>query len=205
MLHDPSNTISVAVWDVPMPVVTGEKFSIKVGVKSASGRAPVGGCVEVSDAAGTVVASGTLGDKPWPETEALYWAALDVPAPAKHVVAEYAVRFVPGQGDPTHDAVASRFSVTATAKPEHKLTVKVTEQATAAALEGVEIRLGSFRARTNAAGHAELQVCKGGYQLQLCRTAHIAPVKPINIEGDTSVELTMVHVPEDHPDARWVR
>jgi hypothetical protein len=205
MQHDPSNTISVAVWDVPMPVVTGEKFSIKVGVKSASGRAPVGGCVEVSDAAGTVVASGTLGDKPWPETEALYWAALDVPAPAKHVVAEYAVRFVPGQGDPTRDAVASGFSVAAAAKPEHKLTVKVTEQNTAAALEGVEIRIGSFRARTDAAGGAELHVCKGKYQLQLCRTAHIAPLQPINIAGDTSVELAMVHVPEDHPDARWVR
>jgi len=55
MQHDPSNTISLAVWDVPMPVVTGEKFPIKVGVKSASGRAPVGGRVEVSDAAGAVV------------------------------------------------------------------------------------------------------------------------------------------------------
>jgi hypothetical protein len=115
------------------------------------------------------------------------------------------VRFIPDSDEPARDAVASRFSVTATAKPEHKLTVKVTEQATTAALEGVEIRLGSFRARTNAAGRAELHVCKGEYQLQLSRTAHIAPPKPINIEGDTSVELTMVHVPEDHPDARWVR
>ena len=29
MQHDLSNTISLAVWDVPMPVVAGEKFSIK--------------------------------------------------------------------------------------------------------------------------------------------------------------------------------
>jgi hypothetical protein len=205
MQHDPSNTISLAVWDVPMPVVAGEKFSIKVGAKSAAGRTLAGCRVEVSDAAGAVVASGTLGDKPWPETEALYWIALDVPAPAQQQSDEYAVRFIPDSDEPARDAVASRFSVTATAKPEHKLTVKVTEQATTAALEGVEIRLGSFRARTNAAGRAELHVCKGEYQLQLCRTAHIAPPKPINIEGDTSVELTMVHVPEDHPDARWVR
>jgi len=205
MQHDRSNAISLAVWDVPMPVVAGEKFSIKVGAKSASGRALAGGRVEVSNAAGTVVASRTLGDKPWPETEALYWAALDVPAPAHQQFAEYAVRFIPGPGEPADDAVASQFSVTATAKPEHKLTVKVTEQNTAAALEDVEIRLGSFRARTNAAGRAELHVCKGEYQLQLCRTAHIAPSQPINIEGDASVELTMVHVPEDHPDARWVR
>jgi hypothetical protein len=115
------------------------------------------------------------------------------------------VRFIPDPREPAYDALATRFSIVATAKPEHKLTVKVTEQATTGALEGVEVRLGSFRARTNAAGRAELHVCKGEYQLQLCRTAHIAPAKPIKIEGDTSIELTMVHVPEDHPDARWVR
>jgi len=124
-----------------------------------------------------------LGEAPWPATEALYWTALDVPAPAWQQFAEYAVRFIPGSDKPAHDAVATHFSVAATAKPEHKLTVKVTEQATAAALEGVEIRLGSFRARTNAGGCAELHVCKGEYQLQLCRTAHIAPAKPINIRA----------------------
>ena len=204
MQHDRPNAISLAVWDVPMPVVAGEKFSIKIGAKSASGRA-LAGRVEVIDSSGTVVATGTLGDAPWPETEALYWAALHIPAPAQQQFAEYAVRFIPDPREPAYDALATRFSIAATAKPEHKLTVKVTERDTAAALGGVEIRLGPFRARTNAAGRAELNVCKGEYQLQLCRTAHIAPPHPINIEGDASVELTMVHVPEDHPDARWVR
>ena len=64
-----------------MPVVAGEKFAIKVGAKSSSGRALAGGRVEVSDAQGAVVASATLGDAPWPGTEALYWTALEVPAP----------------------------------------------------------------------------------------------------------------------------
>jgi len=198
-----TDTISLAVWDMPMPVVAGKKFPIKIGTKSASGRA-LAGRIEVIDSSGTVVATGMLGDAPWPETEALYWTALDVPAPAQPF-AEYAVRFMPDPSEPAYDALATRFSIAATAKPEHKLTVKVTEQATAAALGGVEIRFGSFRARTDAAGRAELRVCKGEYQLQLFRTAHIAPSKPITIKGDASVELTMLHVPEDHPDARWVR
>jgi len=185
-----TDTISLAVWDVPMPVVAGDKFSIKVGARGASGR------VEVIDSTGVVVASGVLGDKPWVGTEALCWAALAVPAPVEAKVANYSVRC---------DGAETWFSVAATAKPEHRLTVKVTERDTAAPLEGVEIRLGSFGARTDAAGRAELHVCKGEYQLQLCRTAHIAPAKPIKITGDASIELTMIHVPEDHPDARWVR
>jgi hypothetical protein len=205
MQHDPSHTISLAVWDVPIPVVAGEKFSIKVGAKSGSGR-PLAGCrVDVTDSTGAVVATGKFREAPLPETEALYCAALDVRAPVEQQVAEYAVHFIPDSAEPVQEAVATRFSVVVTAKPEHSLIVKVTEQTTAEALGGVEIRVGAFGGRTDAAGRAELRVCKGEYQLQLFRTAHIAPAQPINIKGDASVELTMLHVPEDHPDARWVR
>ena len=196
--------ISLAVWDVPMPVVAGERFSIKVGAKAMSSRKLAGCRVEVCDAAGAVAASGTLGDEPWAGTEALYWAALGVPAPAQQQLAEYSVRLVPHHAG-SDTAVATRFNVAAAAKPEHRLTVKVTERDTAAALAGVEIRLGPFHARTDQTGRAELHLCKGDYQLQLWRTAHIAPPQPISIKGDLSIELTMVHVPEEHPDARWVR
>ncbi len=185
------DTISLAVWDVPMPVVAGERFSIKVGATAAAGTK-----VEAIDASGKIVAAGPLGDKPFAGTEALLWTTLDVPAPSKAEVTDYTVR----AGD-----ASSRFSVVAAARPEHTLTVKVTERDTAEALGGVEIRLGAFHARTDKSGRAELHVCKGEYQLQLWRTAHIAPPQPVRIDGDTSVDLTMVHVPEDHPDARWVR
>ena len=185
-----ATTASLAVWDVPMPVIAGEMFSIKVGAKSANAR------VEVSDSAGAVVASGTLLETVHPQTEALYWTALDVPAPAKPEVAKYTVRCAGAE---------TWFSVLASAKPEHMLMVQVSERDSKAMLDGVEIRLGPFHARTDKTGRAELLVCKGEYQLQLWRTAHIAAPTPVTVEGDMSVELTMAHVPEEHPDARWVR
>jgi len=46
------------------------------------------------------------------ETEALYWAALDVPAPKEPQLAEYEVRFIPGRGE-AREASASRFTVAA--------------------------------------------------------------------------------------------
>jgi hypothetical protein len=187
---------SLAVWDVPLPVIAGETFAIKVGAKSTSGSAPAGGRVEVNDASGAVVASATLGEAPWPGTEALYWAALEIRSPRTLGVVEYGVRC---------DGATTRFSVAASQKPEHKLTVTVTERDTKLALGDVEIRLGPFHARTDKSGRAELGVCKGEYQLHLWRTAHIAQPQPISIAGDTSVGLTMLHVPEEHPDARWVR
>jgi hypothetical protein len=185
-----AETTSLAVWDVPMPVVAGERFAITVGAEHGSGRA------EIRDSAGAVVASATLGDTPWPGTRVLHWVSLDVPAPAKAEVARYAVRC---------GGAETWFSVVAAAKPDCTLTVQVTERDAKAALGDVEIRLGPFHARTDKTGRAELRVCKGEYGLVLWKTAHIAQPQRIAVDGDGRIELTMVNVPEEHPDARWVR
>jgi len=185
--------VSLAVWDVPMPVVAGERFSIKVGATPAAGKT-----IEVHDAAGNAVASAALGHQPLAGTESLYWATLDLPSPRDNGVAEYTVRVA---GLPA----SSRFSVVAADQPRHTLTISVVERDSKAALDGVEIRLGPFHARTDKAGRAELRIAKGEYRLQLWRTAHIAQPVPISVTGDASLALTMLHVPEEHPDARWVR
>ena len=142
------------------------------------------------------MASGRLGVSPRPDSEGLYGAILDVLAPAKAEVAPYTVRC---------GSAVTWFSATAAAKPIHTLTVQVTERDSKAALEGVEIRLGPFHGRTGEDGRAELHIAPGDYQLQLWRTAHIADPTPVKIGSDASIELTMLHVPEEHPDARWVR
>ena len=187
------NDVSLAIWDIPMPVVAGERFTIKAGATAAAGEK-----IEVCDAGGKLLATGMLGNEPLAGTEALFWTSLDVPSPAAHGVAEYVVRIA---GHPA----SSRFSVAAASKPEHTLTVTVVERDSKAALDGVEIRLGPFQARTDKAGRAQLRLCKGDYQLQLWRTAHLAQPQPVRIGADMDLDLTMVHVPEEHPDARWVR
>jgi hypothetical protein len=62
---------SVAIWDVASPVVVGERFTIKVGAKSAVSCGLDGATVEILDEAGTVVGSGRLGGTPWEGTCAL--------------------------------------------------------------------------------------------------------------------------------------
>ena len=97
-------------------------------------------------------------------------------------------------------AAETWFSVVAAAKPDCTLTVQVTEQDSKAALDGVEIRLGPFHARTDKAGRAELRVCKGEYQLQLWRTAHISPADQCR----SSVELTMARAEDIRRADRWI-
>lgn len=190
------NRASIAVWDVPLPVVAGASFQVKVGVTSPSGAALAGREVEVCDRHGKVIASGRLGDTPWPETEALYWVELSVPSPAAREVAEFAVQV---------SGASSRFSVASMPKPDHTLTLTITDQDSAVPLGDVEIRLGAFHARTGENGRAEVPVCKGAYRLELWRNGYHAPPMQIEIDRDTTVQIAMVHVPEDHPDARWVR
>lgn len=184
-------TKSLAVWDVPMPVVIGETFAIKAGAVGAKGAT-----VEVSDPSGKVVASGTFGNEPLPGTQGLYWTTLDVPAPARQEAVQYTVQT---------DGARSLFAVAAAPMAEHTLTVSIVERNTREALGGVEIRLGAFHARTGKDGRASLKIAKGHYQLKLWRNGHIAPDRPLSIDNDATLALTMLHVPEEHPDARWVR
>jgi hypothetical protein len=194
-----TDTISLAVWDVPMPAVAGESFAVKVGARASSGKALGGERIEVTDDSGAVLASAALGQQPWPGSEALYWVALDVPAPRDRPVAHFTARLAANAGSPM------RFSAAVAAKPAYTLTVAVTERESKAALEGVEIRVGPFHGRTDKSGRAMLRVSRGDFQLQLWRTAHIAEPQPVRVGADMSLDLTMTHVPEEHPDARWVR
>ena len=50
-----------------------------------------------------------------------------------------------------------------------------------------------------------MRVCEGRVPASpLAHRAHRATYA-IQIDDDVSIELTMLHVPEEHPDARWVR
>ena len=151
---------------------------------------------------GAVVASATLGDAPWPGTEALYWTALDVPAPRDREVADYTVRLEPA----SLDAVPTRFSVAVAAKPD----LHADRHGDRAGHPGGAGRRGD-PARPVSRPHrqgrprraARLHAASISFSSGARRTS--PQPQPIRVDRDDSLELTMVHVPEEHPDARWVR
>src|SRR4029078_10961694 len=118
---------SLAVWDIPTPAA-GERFSVKAGAKSSAGCTLCGRRIEVL-AGDAVVASGSLGDAPWPGTSALYWAELALrapPAPAPAArwwpdlglrappapgTVAFSVRFDAGDLDEPHRDASSPFNV----------------------------------------------------------------------------------------------
>jgi hypothetical protein len=194
---------SLAVWAVPSPVVAGERFSVKAGAKSSGGCDLSGQRIEVRNADGLVVASGALADAPWPGTSALYWGELDIQAPAEPGLARFSVRFEPGEIEWPHDGASTEFSVAVVAPPEHRLTVNVIAKDTAAPVEDAHIRLGAYQAVTGQSGLAELKMPKGSYELQVWKVGYEAPASQVEIRDDVSVQVELLAVPEEDPDARW--
>jgi hypothetical protein len=194
---------SLAVWSIPSPVVTDHLFAIKVGAKSAAGCDLAGMPIAVCDAAGTVLASGVLGDTPWPGTSALYWTEVVLTAPAEAGMFVWSVAFAASNLALTHHGSSSRFSIAIVGPPEHRLTVKVVEQDTAMPVENAQVRLGSHRATTGGSGIAELVLSKGSYDLNVWKSGYEAPTTAVTLAADLVVDVTITPIPEENPDNLW--
>jgi hypothetical protein len=194
---------SLAVWDIPSPVVMGSRFAIKVGAKSAADCELKDTSVEVCDASGAVVARGRLGEAPWPGTTALYWTAIELTAPDTEGLSAWSVRFAAAELQLPHDGSAAEFRVAVVRPPEHRLTVRVIEKDSKAPIEDVQIRLGAYGAATGPSGTAEIMMPKGVHELHVWKAGYEAPARPVDIKDDIAVEVEATVVPEEDPDAAW--
>ena len=194
---------SLAVWDIPSPVVMGQAFEIKAGAKSAGDFKLTGRAIEVCDETGAVLAQGCLGDAPWPGTSGLYWAQLRLSAPGREGPCARSVRFAATDVELPHDGATANFTVSVTRPADHRLTVKVREKDTANPIEGADIRLGIYRATTDPAGVAAVDVANGTYELVVWKVGYDVPIQSTEVHTDRVVEVEATVVPEEDPDAIW--
>jgi hypothetical protein len=194
---------SLAVWDIPSPVVTGHPFRIKAGAKCAAGCNLGGTTIEVVDESGTVVASGTFGDAPFPHTSALYWTELKLSAAPEEGLASLVARFAPVKKGLPHDGSASRFSTVVVRPPEHRLIVNVIEKETAVPVEAVHVHLGAYRAQTDPSGRAEVMLPKGTHELGIWKVGYEAPAQTLVVEADLAVTIEATVIPPEDPDTHW--
>jgi hypothetical protein len=194
---------SLAVWEIPATAVAGERFAVKIGVKSSAGSDLRGHSVQVRNAAGDAIGEGRLGDAPRPSTDALYWTELSMPAPAVEGIAAMKAHFSAAGLQPPHTDASAQFSLTVVKAPEHTVTIKVVETESAKPLADAYLRLGSYRAATGEAGSATLRVCKGRYQLHTWKVGYDAAPQAVHVDGDMFIEVAAVVVPEENVDRAW--
>ena len=196
-----SHRTSVAVWGAPTPVAVRSTFTVKVGVKCSEGCRLAGQVVRVSDEAGSCVAEGRLGETPWPGTRGLYAAELVLPAPATEGVSHWTGSFLGDTLVPPHEGASSFFSFRTVEAPAHTVVVEVKERESGAALEGVGVFMGIYRATTDAGGRAELKLPKGAYTLAVRRRGCAAPSLSVAVDSERTFSLQMGLVPEaDHDE-----
>ena len=139
--YSKSHSTSMAVWDVPTPMLPG-KASVKIGVSCSDTCDLAGGRVEVCDRDGRRVAQARLGRLPFPGTSALYWTEARFRAPPPEGYHEWTARFLHANGDLLHHDASYKFG-SMRAKPGlHELTVEVLDSVTREPIRRAYVRLG---------------------------------------------------------------
>jgi hypothetical protein len=193
-----SHSTSVEVWDVPSPIALGDEFKIKVGVKCSSDCVLAGEKIEVYDHEGAEVATGTLGDDPWPDTTALYWAEVELEAPGTEGRHKWTAKFPQLDPESPHGEASCPFTFVTARHPEHVVTVEVVDKDTKSPTANAHVRLrprvyrgSAYVTHTGEDGVARLNVPRGVYQLYVWGEEYERMVPTIKVESDLTVEAEL--------------
>lgn len=165
-----SHSTSMSVWDVPSPVVLKTKFKLKVGVRCSAKCSLTGQKIEIYNHESSKVATEKLGNVPWRNTAALYWAQVELEAPGTEGYYTWEARFPTTDLELAHEEASYHFGFTTARPPEHVVTVEVIDKGTKTPIKNAHVVLHPhsgypYRGYTDDAGVAKLEVPKGEYTL----------------------------------------
>ena len=180
----------VVVWDVPAAAEPGTAVRVKVGVKCAAECSSAGRRVEVRDEQGQVLASGCVGDVPWPGTSGLDYAELELRAPSAeglHAREACVAAAADDAAGAPHEAAAARFMIRAARAPECRLKVIAVDARSHLPVPGAKVVVHPYHALTDADGIAELRVPKGAYRLFVSGRERF----PFRSDGEITDDVTI--------------
>jgi hypothetical protein len=207
-----AHTISMAVWDVPSPVVMGKEFSIKVGAKCSAGCSLAGKRVEIYGQEDSMVATGTLGSLPWSVAGTLYWTSVKIQAPAKEGYYTWEVRFPEPELRVPHEESSFKFSFGTARPPKHTVTVNVVDNRNGLPLIKADIRLRplkvvtdeaeaapadvpspAYKAATDENGLATVRVPEGTYELFVTMDDYLPFEHRIAAHADVGIKVELTY------------
>jgi hypothetical protein len=194
------HTTSMAVWEVPSPVVVNRSFKVKVGIKCSATCQLAGQLIEVRNEGGTRIGEGRLGETPWPGTRALYVAEVELVAPATEIIVVWSAGFAPAEPGLPHEKAYATFSFRTARPPEYQVSVRVIDKETGTPLQNVDVRLGVYRASTDAQGLASLEVPGGVYKLEAWKVGYETPSMTVEVGKNLMIQVAAVFSPEPDPD-----
>jgi hypothetical protein len=194
---------SLAAWDVPSPVVAGERFRVKVGAKCTACCALSGQRVELRDQQRNVLAAGPLGEAVWPGTEGLYWTELELTAPVEEGLHNCSVAFSACDHALPHRGTMAALSFVTVRPGRHRVCVAIVERETKAPIAEAQVRLGYYRSATDASGVARFTASAGAHRLFVWKADFSAPEQVIDVEQDLDLVVEAEALPKQDPYERW--
>ncbi|MEI6874116.1 MAG: carboxypeptidase-like regulatory domain-containing protein [Spirochaetota bacterium] len=191
--------ISVAVWDIPLPVVVGAAFTVKIGVRCSANCRLAGKTIDIHDHEGAKIATATLGALPWPGTDALYWADVELEAPKAEGYNQRTVKFAEADLERPHESASAGFGFLTAGPPEHRVSVEVVDQATDAPIVNADVILHPYRAYSDEQGVATIRVPKGHYEVYISESGKQTFRKPLDVADDATVKAVLLAIPPDLP------
>ena len=195
---------SLAVWNVPSPIVIDHPYRVQVGATCSSGCDLGGKEIHIRDETGTSIAHATLGETPWDGTRALYWTDVDLVAPAKEGSTTRSLTFAPTELRLPHGGASARFGFETVKPPQYSVAVKVVQKDAGTPVEDAQVRLGVYFASSDSKGIATVAMPPGTYSLDVLKTGFEASSRVIDVCDDVTVEVEVVVVPPQNPDAYWL-
>ena len=183
----------VVVWDTPPAIERGKRFAVKLGVACSARCPPAGWAVEVRDHDGERRATTTLGDEPWPGTDALYHAEVALLAPDAEGLYTWEAAALTDGTTVAHSGCSARFGVRVVSPPACLLTIVALEAESGAPVAGVKVVAHPYRAVTDARGVAEIRVPAGRYRLFVSGKRYLPFRFDGEVQADTTIRAELAH------------
>jgi hypothetical protein len=187
------------IWGIPSAITAGDAFSFHVGVKCSCGCNLANRGFVVRDQAGTVVASGRLGEAVWPGTSAVYFAEVRAVAPADISLHQWTVESDGSDSGIAHSPGSLAMRVRTVAAPDHEIRVEAIDRESGAPLKGINVIVGPYRATTGEDGVARMRVVADHYLLH-ASGRHCLPFRDhLDATRPREIRLLMAEeLPEQH-------
>jgi hypothetical protein len=185
------HTTNVVVWDIPPTIVVGEKFRMKVGIKCSAECRLAYTQFAIYDHEGAHLATGTLSGEVWPGTTALYFAEVEVEAPATEGLYTWSVKGPQSDGEIAHAEAAVSFGVRVVSHPEYVVRVETIDMVNQTPLSGARVVMHPYKAVTDERGIAEVRVAKGAYKLFVSQTRYVTFGLPVDVTADMTARAEL--------------
>ncbi len=189
---------SMAVWNVPLPVLVGRTFRIAVGVKCLKGCDLTGAEIRVYDDTLAPVATGVLGGIPLSTIEGLYCAEVELRAPDTVGTCQWTVESVI-PGAVAHTDTRYVFAFATVKPPEHMITVHVTDKEKKSPIQNAKVILQPYSGYTDESGTVQIGATAGEHKLWIPKVGKYSTFRTtvrVDANGIVEAELEKASPPE---------